>query len=72
MTCTACRAARHWARSCGCGRLRSSLRVCYHHWQRRRVALHIAGRISLALVVFAGLFGFFAKVVWELRGALGQ
>jgi hypothetical protein len=36
------------------------------------VALHIVGRISLALVVFAGLLGFFAKVVWELRGALGQ
>jgi hypothetical protein len=36
------------------------------------VALHIAGRISLALLVFAGLFGFFAKVVWELRALVGR
>jgi hypothetical protein len=71
MTCLICRNRRAWARSSGAGWWAMS-RLCYHHWQRRRAVLHIAGRVSLALVVFAGLFGFFAKVVWELRGALGR
>jgi hypothetical protein len=47
-------------------------RRCYYHDRRRRAVLHIAGRISLALVVFAGFLGFFAKVVWELRALVGR
>ncbi len=75
MTCLDCRNRRRFARGVSLTWW-SPFRVCYHHWLKRRAALHVAGRV--ALVAFGAAFaialclaaadGWSSKVAWELRG----